>query len=79
MVSVSSLFNASSISFLPSSFLAIFPKKVSQEQYIDLDQHQLTRSSEINLLRGNSEYRKYFDHYLHKHVRQGSSWRHFRV
>src|SRR6266403_1851883 len=74
VVRVSSLFNASSISLLPSSFLTIFSKKVSQEQYIDRDQRQLTRSSEINLLRGNCEYRKYFDHYLHKYVREGIRW-----
>ena len=79
IVSVSSFFNASSISFFPSSFFRNFSikKKVIIEQLMIVD--QLTRSTLSNLFCGNGENRKYFYHDLHDHISHRGSWSHFRV
>ena len=56
MVSVSNLFSASSMSFLPNSFFTILSlEKISQEQSMDV--HQLTRSTLLNLLCDDAEKR----------------------
>jgi hypothetical protein len=44
-----------------------------------MDVDRLTRSTLFDLLRGDSENRKYFYNDLHDHVRHRSSWLQFRV
>src|SRR6266849_3508896 len=72
-VSLSSLFKASSTSFLPSSFFRNFSKKtMSQDSKIAGD--ELTPSPLFDLHCHNREDREHFYHDFHHHVRHCLRW-----
>lgn len=77
-VSLSSLFSAPSISFLPVSFLRYLSDE-HQPQSSTIGDHQLTWSPLFNLIGGNRENTEYFDHDFHDRVRHCRGWRHSRI
>jgi hypothetical protein len=77
-VSLSSLFSAPSISFLPISLLRNFSDEHQPKSPIIAD-HQLTWSSLFNLIGGNRENVEYFGHDFHDRVCHCRGWWHFRI